>query len=123
MTMPPSSWKSIAYFVGMKMMNANAPTLTMSDKSFAMSVSWAADMLALTKGRQILRVKVLAAPIDITAAGTRAPMAIAAKEKPTNQSGNILRKSCGTTSWAFDSFSPAARPIRPSRAIKPRTSE
>ena len=45
----------------------------MSDSSLGESCS------ALTKGRQMLRVKVLAAPIDMTAAGTSAPMAMAAK--------------------------------------------
>ena len=46
----------------------------------------------------MLRVNVLAAPIDITAAGTSAPSAIAAKQKPANQSGNAHSTSCGTAS-------------------------
>ena len=36
-----------------------------------------------------MRVKVLAVAIDMIAAGTRAPMPMAAKATPTNQSGNI----------------------------------
>ena len=37
-----------------------------------------------------------AAAIDMIAAGTSAPMAIAAKATPVNQSGNIASKSAGT---------------------------
>ena len=48
------------------------------------------------------------APIDMTAAGTSAPMAIAAKQKPANQDGNIFRKSCGTASCGLFTLMPAA---------------
>src|SRR4029077_20521833 len=75
------------------------------------------------KGFQMLRVNVLAAPIDITAAGTSAPSAIAAKQKPANQSGNAQSTSCGTASCGVATFTPAAIAISPSKAIKPRTNE
>ena len=35
--------------------------------------------------------------MDMIAAGTRAPIAMAAKATPANQSGNIWSKSSGTT--------------------------
>ena len=44
----------------------------------------------------------------ITAAGTRAPMAIAAKAKPENQPENSALNSAGTTSFALSSFKFAA---------------
>ena len=44
----------------------------------------------------MLRVKVLAVAIDMIAAGTSAPMAIAANATPTNQDGKIARNSAGT---------------------------
>ena len=44
----------------------------------------------------MLRVNRLAAAIDMIAAGTRAPMPIAAKAMPTNQDGKLCRNSAGT---------------------------
>ena len=44
----------------------------------------------------MLRVKMLAVAIDMIAAGTSAPMAMAAKATPTNQDGNSARNSDGT---------------------------
>ena len=44
----------------------------------------------------------------MTAAGTSAPMAIAAKAKPTNQLGNSDWKSAGTTSFGLVTVSLAA---------------
>ena len=38
----------------------------------------------------------MAAAIDMIAAGTSAPIAIAAKATPTNHGGNIARNSAGT---------------------------
>src|SRR5260364_83943 len=85
--MPPSNCKSIAYSVGRKIINVNAPNLTSNDASFAFFVSCAGVTLWDTKGLYKLRVNRLAAPIDITAAGTSALIAIAAAEKPRNQEG------------------------------------
>src|SRR4051812_46981073 len=77
----------------------------------------------------MFRVKVLAAAIDIMAAGTRAPMAMAANATPANQLGKESSNSCGMTSCAFGlpsrpiGFVPAAIATQPSNASRPRTSE
>src|SRR5689334_4395078 len=77
----------------------------------------------------MLRVKVLAAAIDMIAAGTSAPMATAAKATPANQLGNESSNSCGITSWALGFPStpiglvPAAIATQPSRASRPSTKE
>lgn len=60
---------------------------------------------------QKLRVNRLAAPMLMTAAGTSAPIAIAAKAKPANQLGNSILNSSGTTSLLLASFNPAAWPM------------
>ena len=44
----------------------------------------------------MLRVKVFAVAIDMIAAGTSAPIAIAANATPTNQTGNIAMNNAGT---------------------------
>src|SRR5215469_15310275 len=44
----------------------------------------------------MLRVNRLAAAIDMIAAGTRAPIPIAAKATPTNQDGKLWRNRAGT---------------------------
>ena len=44
----------------------------------------------------MLRVNRFAAAIDMMAAGTSAPMPIAANAMPANQSGNIWSNSTGT---------------------------
>ncbi len=79
----------------------------------------------------MLRVNRFAAAIDMMAAGTRAPIATAAKATPANQSGNILSNSSGTT--VFASTLPvssltigvisAAIAMKPSSASRPRTNE
>ena len=48
----------------------------------------------------MFRVNKFAAAIDITAAGTSAPMAIAAKANPANQLGNCWLMSAGTAPLA-----------------------
>jgi len=55
-----------------------------------------------------LRVKRLAAAIDITAAGTSAPIAIAANATPVNHDGKKCRKRSGTASFGLAGCSPAA---------------
>src|SRR5260364_284324 len=85
--MPPSNCKSIAYSVGRKIINVNAPNLTSNDASFAFFVSCAGVTLWDTKGLYKLRVNRLAALI-----------AIAAAEKPRNQEGKSRLISAGTTS-------------------------
>src|SRR5580698_8626017 len=103
---PPSNCRSSANWVGTKTITTSAPTLTISDTSLAMVDSSTGVICGLTKGRHTLRVKVLAAPIDITAAGTSAPIAIAANEKPANQSGNTLSSNCGTASCGLATLTP-----------------
>ncbi len=49
----------------------------------------------------MLRVNRLAAAIDMIAAGTSAPMTIAAKPMPANQLGKMCSNSSGTDSWAL----------------------
>jgi len=58
--------------------------------------------------------------MDMMAAGTSAPMTIAAKQNPVNHGGNILRNSWGTASFGVNGLMPAARAISPRRAINPR---
>src|SRR4051794_21084137 len=77
----------------------------------------------------MLRVKVLAAAIDMIAAGTRAPIATAANATPANQLGNESSNSCGMTSCGFGLPSspiglvPAAIATQPRRASRPSTKE
>ena len=77
----------------------------------------------------MLRVKVFAAAIDMIAAGTSAPIAMAAKATPANQSGKKSSKSCGITSCGLGSPSPpigwvpAAMATHPSSASSPSTKE
>ena len=75
----------------------------------------------------MLRVNRFAAAIDMIAAGTSAPMPIAANATPANQSGNIVSNSSGTTVLvsglppAVSGLTPAAIAIRPSSASRPST--
>src|SRR5690349_3002741 len=61
------------------------------------------------------------------AAGTSAPMAMAAKATPANHGEKLSSNSCGTTSWALGLPSsptglvPAAIVTQPSSASRPRT--
>ena len=97
--------------------------MTTSDTSLAIADSAAGVSNGSTNGFQTLRVKVFAAPIDMTAAGTSAPIAIAAKQKPANQAGKIFSISCGTASCGLATLTPAACAISPSSAMRPSTSE
>ena len=75
----------------------------------------------------MLRVNRFAAAIDMIAAGTSAPIAIAANATPANQDGNLSSNSCGTTSCALGLPSspiglvPAAIATKPSSASRPST--
>ncbi len=82
--------------------------MTASEASLATFSSCAGVTLAFTYGFQKLRVNRLAAPMDITAAGTRAPMATAENAKPANQEGNRALNSAGTTSLLLLTASLAA---------------
>src|SRR5215207_830102 len=74
----------------------------------------------------MFRVKVLAAAIDMIAAGTRAPMAMAAKATPANHDGKESSNSCGMTSCGLGLPSrpiglvPAAIATHPRSARRPR---
>src|SRR5215212_6696243 len=77
----------------------------------------------------MLRVKRLAAAIDMIAAGTSAPIATAANAIPANQLEKLSSKNCGTTSCALGLPSspiglvPSAIAAKPINASRPRTSE
>src|SRR5271163_3027439 len=104
-------------------MTSSAPILTINETSLATTASSRGVISGCTNGFQMLRVKVLAAPIDITAAGTSAPSAIAAKQKPANQSGKAQSTNCGTASVGELTLTPAATAIMPSSAMRPSTKE
>ena len=71
----------------------------------------------------MLRVHRFAAAIDMIAAGTSAPITIAAKATPANQSGNSFSNSCGTACCGLVTFTPAAMATKPSRASRPSRKE
>src|SRR6478752_860808 len=77
----------------------------------------------------MLRVNVFEAAIDMIAAGTRAPIATAAKAIPANQLAKESSKSCGMTSCGLGLPStpmglvPAAMATQPSSANRPSTNE
>ena len=94
--MPPSSCSWIAYCVGTNRMKTSAPNLTSSDTHLAICASCAWSMFGSMNSRWMLRVYRFAAAIDMIAAGTSAPMPIAAKATPTNHDGKWCRNSAGT---------------------------
>src|SRR5881275_720726 len=73
----------------------------------------------------MLRVKRFAAAIDMIAAGTSAPIAIAAYPTPANHEGNSFSNSCGIASWGLGGLpvtvTPAAIATKPSSASRPST--
>src|SRR5690242_21345510 len=93
---PPRSCRSIANLVGRYSTASSAPNFTSNEMFLAIRDSCAFDNWLLTYGRQMLRVNRLAAPIDMIAAGTSAPSAIAAKQKPANQGGKLALINAGT---------------------------
>src|SRR4051794_36014412 len=101
MITPPASWSVIAYWVrpGIRM-NPTAPTLTRSDTIFETWASSGGVAVRWTYSTQMLRVKRFAAAIDMTDAGTSAPIAIAARAKPANHVGKANWISCGTALFA-----------------------
>src|SRR5581483_1228674 len=117
--MPPSSCRSIANCVGSHSTQASAPTFTSSDTILAMRDSVASLKFGLMYARQMLRVTRLAAPIDMIAAGTSAPSAIAAKQKPANHGGKLALISAGTAIEPLLTLMCAASAMYPSRAISP----
>jgi len=71
----------------------------------------------------MLRVHRLAAAIDMIAAGTSAPIAIAANAKPVNHDGNTAFKRAGTASVGECTRTCAATAMNPSSAIAPSSNE
>src|SRR5688500_15980736 len=98
----------MAYWVGASTTKASAPTLTTSETILATCDSSASEQSGRKNSFHTLRVKRLAAAIDITAAGTSAPIAIAAKATPRNQDGNMSANSAGTAVLGSVMVSPAA---------------
>src|SRR5258706_13602088 len=105
---PPSNCRSSANCVGRKIIQSNAPTLTTREVIFATLASPAGETEGSTYAFQKFRVKRFAAPIDMTDAGTKAPIATAANAEPANQPGNNALKSAGTVSLGLAGFMPAA---------------
>src|SRR6185437_1134709 len=85
-----------ANFVGRYSTASSAPNFTSSEMFLAIRDSCAFVILSLTYARQMLRVKRLAAPMDMIAAGTSAPKAMAAKQNPANHGGKLALISAGT---------------------------
>src|SRR6201991_2197326 len=71
----------------------------------------------------MLRVHRFAAAIDMIAAGTSAPMTIAANATPANHGLNWSSNSCGTDCCGFVTFTPAAIATKPRRASSPSRKE
>ena len=70
-----------------------------------------------------LRVKRFAAAIDMTAAGTKAPIAIAANANPSNHDGKYWMNRSGTAKFLSVGLIPAAIAISPVSASRPSMSE
>lgn len=102
-------------------MKPSAPTFTASEASFAQRASSASVACGLKYAFQTLRVHKLAAAIDMTAAGTSAPTAIAANANPTNQCGNFAWNSTGIARFGRAIGRSEAIGMKPSSAINPRT--
>src|SRR3954453_23071821 len=75
----------------------------------------------------MLRVKRFAEAIDMIAAGTSAPIAMAAEPTPANQGGNSFSNSWGTAQCGLGgspaTLTPAATATNPSSASSPSRNE
>src|SRR3954449_6285016 len=71
----------------------------------------------------MLRVHRFAAAIDMIAAGTSAPMTIAANATPANHGENSFSNSWGTDCWGLSTLTPAAIATKPSSASSQRRKE
>src|ERR1700680_4296851 len=112
--------------VGSARMKISAATLT-SSETILLTVASSRRLIAgWMYSRQMLRLKRLAAAIDITAAGTSAPTAMAANATPVNQLGNIFWKRSAMALLLPNSalgLIPAAMAMKPSRPISPSMNE
>src|SRR5213079_2415483 len=86
--MPPSSCRLMEKVLGSSIANSSAPTLTVSEAHCETLVCRRGLAEGLKNSLKMLRVNRLAAAIDMIAAGTSAPMTMAAKAIPVNQLGN-----------------------------------
>src|SRR5476649_1193335 len=112
--------------VGRARTNASAPTLTSSETTLLTVASSRRLIAGWTYSRQMLRLKRLAAAIDMIAAGTRAPTAMAAKATPVNQLGNIFWKRSAMALLlpnALLGLMPAAMAMKPRSPISPSRNE
>src|SRR5262249_42288025 len=94
--------------VGRNSTNKRPATLSMRESSLARRASSRCDKFFQRYSRQMLRVNRLAAAIDMMAAGTSAPTAMAAKQNPANHDGNIFTNKAGTTKLEDVTDTPAA---------------
>src|ERR1700739_375993 len=86
---PPSSWRLMANVCGSQTANASAPNLTTRDAHWDTRVSSRGEASGLKYSLKMFLVNRFAAAIAMIAAGTRAPMMMAANEIPVNQLGNM----------------------------------
>src|SRR5579859_2335771 len=111
------------------MIKRTAPNFITSEAHLATLDSARSDAFGEIYSLKMLRVKRLAAAMDITEAGTSAPIEMAAKAKPANQLGNCALMSAGTAAFAPKGASDptglicAAIAIKPVRASRPSISE
>src|SRR5579863_607487 len=82
------------------MMKSTAPNFSTSEAHLATLDSARSEAFGLMYSLKMLRVNRLAAAMDITEAGTSAPIEMAAKAKPANQLGNSALMSAGTAPFA-----------------------
>src|ERR1700680_5232209 len=112
--------------VGRARTKASAPTLTSRETTLLTVASSLRLMAGCTYSRQMLRLKRLAAAIDMIAAGTSAPTAMAAKATPVNQLGKMFWKRSAMALLlpnALDGLIPAAMAMNPKRPISPSRKE
>src|ERR1700760_4720362 len=86
---PPSSCRLIENVCGSSTAKYSAPSFTASEAHWETRVSSRGLASGFKNSRKMLRVNRFAAPIDMMAAGTSAPMAIPANATPANQLGNM----------------------------------
>src|SRR5689334_2111685 len=102
--MPPSSCRLMEKVLGSPIANSSAPILTVSDAHCETRVCKRLSAAGWRNSLKMLRVNRLAAAMDMIAAGTSAPMTMAAKATPVNQLGNRCWNRYGTASCALFAF-------------------
>src|SRR5690349_16755860 len=102
--MPPSSCRLMEKVLGNSIANSSAPTLTVREAHCETFVSSLGPASGWKNSLKMLRVNRLAAAMDMIAAGTSAPMTMAAKATPVNQLVNRCWNRYGTASCALFAF-------------------